>query len=176
MTKRPKYLLNVRPNPKPSDGLNAEPKSRLISSLREASQHSPYAPVTKLTDQPALLCMSVLLTGLLFACASTPPSATLPQSKVAVSSVDHANYRKHVASDIDAVKAKLKQAESLTVEKQHATAEQLAQQILVDVEFIQIKTQRMNVDQEVAQIESSISNLNQELKWREPVQISPLNK
>jgi len=123
---------------------------------------------------PLFSCM--MFSCFLFACASAPPSATLPQSKVAVSSVDHTNYRKHVGTDIDAVKTKLKQAESYAAEKQHATAEQLAQQILVDVELIQIKTQRLNVEQEVKQVESSISNLNQELKWREPVQLSPLNK
>ena len=74
------------------------------------------------------------------------------------------------------VKAKLKQAQAFEAEKQHGSAEQLAQQILVDVELIQIKTQRLNVEREVKQIESSISNLNQELKWREPVQLSPLNQ
>jgi len=108
------------------------------------------------------------------ACASTPPSKTLPQSKVAVSSIDHKNYRKHVSSDVDTVKANLKQAQSLEAEKQHATAEHLAQQILVDVELIQIKTQRLNVEQEVKQIEVSISTLKDELNWREPVQLSPL--
>lgn len=116
-----------------------------------------------------------MLSVLLFACASTPPSKTLPQSKVAVSSVDHNNYRKHLDSDVNAVKTKLKQAQIYQTEKQHEEAEQLAQQILVDVELIQIKTQRMNVDQEVMQIENSITNLNQELKWREPVELSPLN-
>lgn len=160
MTKRPKYLLNAR----------------LSDMPKEASNYEPYAPLTKLINQFALLSFSILITCLLFACASTPPSVTLPQSKVAVSSVDHTNYRKHVGSDVDAVKTKLKQAETLAAEKQHATAEQLAQQILVDVELIQIKTQRLNVDQEVTQIENSIANLNQELKWREPVQLSPLNK
>lgn len=150
MTKRPKY------------GLNAKSKTDLIQYALHCKRLGRY------------LGTSIVLCALLSACASTPPSITLPQSKVAVSSVDHANYRKHVGSDIDAVKAKLKQAESLAAEKQHEHAEQLAQQILVDVELIQIKTQRMNVDQEVAQTESSISNLNQELKWREPVQLSPL--
>lgn len=124
----------------------------------------------------ALICMGLLISSLLIACASTPPSKTLPQSKVAVSSVDHTNYRKHLSSDVDAVKAKLKQAQSLEADKQHGPAEQLAQQILVDVELIQIKTQRLNVEREVKQIESSIANLNQELKWREPVQLSPLNQ
>lgn len=157
MTKRPKYL----PNAKPNLGLI---QTTLLTSF------------AKQLNQPALLCVSLFITLMLSACGSTPPSVTLPQSKVAVSSVDHTNYRKHVGSEVDAVKAKLKQAESLAAEKQHAPAEQLAQQILVDVELIQIRTQRLNVDQEVTQIEDSISNLNQELKWREPVQISPLNQ
>lgn len=122
------------------------------------------------------ICMGLLISSLLLACASTPPSRTLPQSKVAVSSVDHTNYRKHLSSDVDAVKAKLKQAQAFEADKQHGSAEQLAQQILVDVELIQIKTQRINVEREVKQIENSISNLNQELKWREPVQLSPLNQ
>lgn len=164
MTKRPKYS--------PNDGPNARP----ITRPKDKSSHGHYTPLIKLIGKYAPLGVSLLFTCLLFACASAPPSATLPQSKVAVSSVDHANYRKHVGSDVDAVKAKLKQAEGLAAEKQHAPAEQLAQQILVDVELIQIKTQRLNVDQEVTQIENSISNLNQELKWREPVQISPLNQ
>ena len=120
------------------------------------------------------LCI-LLLSCALFACASTPPSKTLPQSKVAVSSVDHTNYRKHAGSEIDAVKTKLKQAQTLELNKQHDLAEQLAQQILVDVELIQIKTQRVNVEEEVKELESSIINLNEELKWREPVQVAPLN-
>ena len=152
MTKRPKYKLNA----KPKAGRN-----QFTLHYKRLGRN---------------LGLNLLIPTLLFACASTPPSVTLPQSKVAVSSVDHANYRRHVSNDIDAVKAKLKQAESLAAEKQHASTEQLAQQILVDVELIQIKTQRMNVDQEVARIENSISNLNQELKWREPVQLSPLNQ
>lgn len=117
----------------------------------------------------------VLTSSLLIACASAPPSQTLPQSKVAVSSVDHANYRNHVRAEVDAVKAKLTQAQNLEAEKQHTPAEQLAQQILVDVELIQIRTQRLNVEAEVKQIEDNISNLNEELKWREPVELSPLN-
>lgn len=117
----------------------------------------------------------LLLPCLLFACASAPPSKTLPQSKVAVSSIDHNNYRKHLSDDVNTVKAKLKHAQALEKEKQHVEAEQLAQQIIVDVELIQIKTQRINVDQEVKNIESSITNLSQELNWREPVQFSPLN-
>jgi hypothetical protein len=160
MTKRPKSSLNNGPNARPKD----KPNQR---------QHTP---LIKLIGKYASLSASLLFTGILFACASTPPSATLPQSKVAFSSVDHANYRKHVGSDVDAVNAKLNQAESLAAEKKHTPAEHLAQQILVDVELIQIKTQRLNVDQEVTQIENSISNLNQELKWREPVQLSPLNQ
>lgn len=129
-----------------------------------------------LNSRNALICMGLLYSSLLLACASTPPSKTLPQSKVAVSSVDHTNYRKHLSSEVDAVKAKLKHAQSLESEKQHGSAEQLAQQILVDVELIQIKTQRLNVEREVKEIESSIANLNQELKWREPVQLSPLDQ
>ncbi len=129
-----------------------------------------------LNSKNAHICMGLLISNLLLACASTPPSRTLPQSKVAVSSVDHNNYRKHLSSDVEEVKTKLKQAQAFEVEKQHGAAEQLAQQILVDVELIQIKTQRINVEREVKQIENSISNLNQELKWREPVQLSPLNQ
>jgi len=148
----------------------------MIKRPKYMLKHRSSTLTIKFTKNYLLLCMCLLLSSLLFACASTPPSATLPQSKVAVSSVDHSNYRKHVGSDIDAVKAKLKQAESFEAEKQHIPAEQLAQQILVDVELIQLKTQRLNVEQEVKQVENSISNLNQELKWREPVQLSPLNK
>ncbi len=117
----------------------------------------------------------LVLVCLLSACASTPPSTTLPQAKVAVASVDHANYRKHVGNDIDAVKTKLVQAQNLEANKDYMLSEQLAQQILVDVEWIQIKTQRLIVDGEVKQLEGSISNLNQELKWREPINVAPLN-
>ena len=42
-----------------------------------------------LNSRNALICMGLLISSLLLACASTPPSRTLPQSKVAVSSVDH---------------------------------------------------------------------------------------
>jgi len=122
------------------------------------------------------LLVPSLLVCLLTACASAPPSKTLPQSKVAVSSIDHSNYRKHTGNDVDAVIAKLKRAQTLDANKESETAEQLAQQILVDVELIQIKTQRLNIAQEVQQIESGITNLNEELEWREPVQLSPLNK
>ncbi len=150
MTKRPKYMLN----------------NSLINVNPHWLTHRGYSRI----------CICLFLSSLLLACASTTPSKTLPQSKVAVSSVDHTNYRKHVSSDVDTVKAKLKQAQDLEADKQHATAEHLAQQILVDVELIQIKTQRLNVEQEVKQIENSISNLNDELNWREPVQLSPLNQ
>ena len=123
---------------------------------------------------------SVLFTAavscFLVACASTPPSKTLPQSKIAVESINHANYQKHVKNEIEAVKQKLKDAKAFEVEKQHILAEQLAQQILVDVELIRIKTQRLIVEQEVKEIEHSVRNLNEELKWREPIQVAPLNK
>ncbi len=123
----------------------------------------------------ALNVVLLLLVLLLSSCASSPPSKTLPQAKVAVTSVDHANYRKHVSSEIDAVKTKLLQAQKLEADKNHMQSEQLAQQILVDVEWIQIKTQRLIVDGEVKQLEDSISNLNEELKWREPINVTPLN-
>ncbi len=117
----------------------------------------------------------LLITSLLISCASTPPSKTLPQSKVAVSSVDHSNYRNHVNSDVENVKIKLQQAQKLAADQQHGPAEYLAQQILVDVELIQIKTQRLNVEQEVSKIKTNITNLHKELKWREPIQLTPLN-
>ena len=121
-----------------------------------------------------ILLLTILTFGLLLGCASTPPSKSLPQSKVAVESVDHANYRKYVANDVDAAKTKLAKAQAHATEKQHAQAEHLAQQILVDVELIQIKTQRLNVEHEMKQVESSVSSLNEELKWREPIQVAPL--
>jgi len=122
------------------------------------------------------ICFYLLIASLLLACASNLPSESLPQSKVAVSSIDHPNYRMHVSSDIDAVKAMLKQALELEANNQHEPTEQLAQKIIVDVELIQIKTQRLSVEKEVKQIENSIFILNQELKWREPVQLAPLNQ
>jgi hypothetical protein len=152
MTKRPKYMLN----------------NNLINTNPHGFSHRAYVRIC--------ICICLLLSSLLLACASTPISKTLPQSKEAVSSVDHTNYRKHVSNNVDTVKAKLKHAQNLETNKQHAKAEQLAQQILVDVELIQIKTQRLNVEQEVKQIEVSIANLNNELNWREPVQLSPLNQ
>ena len=68
---------------------------------------------------------------ILLACASVPPSKTLPQAKVAVDSVDHANYRNYVNDDIDAVKSKLAHAQEFEAGKKHNLSEQLAQQILV---------------------------------------------
>ena len=133
--------------------------------------NSPKFTKRMLASKEALLVLSCLLS----ACASSPPSKTLPQAKVAVTSVDHANYRKHVSNEIDAVKTKLSQAQKLEANKDHMQSEQLAQQILVDVEWIQIKTQRLIVDGEVKQLEDSISNLNEELKWREPINVTPLN-
>ena len=122
------------------------------------------------------LGMLALIISLLSACTSSPPSKTLPQAKIAVTSVDHANYHNHAHNDIEAVKIKLAEAQKHALNKKHTLSEQLAQQILADVEWIQIKTQRSIVDEEVKQVEDSISNLNQELKWREPVQVAPLNK
>lgn len=122
------------------------------------------------------LIISMIISTLLFSCASTPPSQTLPQSKVAVASVDHSNYRNYLNNEVEQVKSKLEQAQSLATNNQHEQAEQLAQQILVDVELIQIKTQRLSEQNEVKQIEESIANLHEELKWREPIQITPLNQ
>ena len=117
----------------------------------------------------------LLLNGIL-GCASTPPSKTLPHSEVAVTSVDHANYRKYVGDDVTAVQEKLQRAKEAATNKDHLVAEQLAQQILLDVELVKLKTQRMNTEQEVKNLESSITNLHQELQWREPVQLSPLDQ
>jgi uncharacterized protein YacL (UPF0231 family) len=118
----------------------------------------------------------LLIISLLVACASAPPSKTLAQSKVAVSSVDHNNYRKHLNDEVNDANSKLQRAQKLEAKKQHSSAERLAQQILVDVELIQIKTQRLNVEQEVKKIENSIAILHEELKWREPIQLTPLNR
>jgi|GEM_PF-2094312 len=153
---------------------------KTVNFCVETMTNRPKYVLNNTFKHPALLvarlvCIA-LLTALMVACASAPPSKTLPQSKVAVSSIDHKNYRKHTGNDVDAVKAKLKQAEAFQAEKQHENAEQLAQQILVDVELIQIRTQRMNVEAEVNQIESGITNLDEELEWRKPIQIKPLNQ
>ena len=112
--------------------------------------------------------------GTIAACASTPPSKTLPESEVAVSSVDHENYRKFVNDDIVAVQTKLQRARDATKNKDHLAAEHLAQQILVDVELIKLKTQRIHAQQDVKNLEESITNLHQEIQWREPVKLSPL--
>ena len=117
-----------------------------------------------------------LLLGCVLGCASAPPSKTLPQSEVAVSSIDHPNYRNYVGGDIEVVQSKLRRAKEAVANKGHAIAEQLAQQILLDVEVIKIKTQRMTTEQEVEKLEASITNLHQELQWREPVQLSPLDE
>ena len=118
----------------------------------------------------------LLVTSLLAACASAPLSNTLPQSKIAVSSIDHNNYRRHLNDDVNTVNSKLQKAQNLEAKKQHGFAELLAKQILVDVELIKIKTQRLNVEQEVKQLENSIAILHEELKWREPIQLTPLNQ
>lgn len=115
-----------------------------------------------------------LLSGLL-GCTSISPSKTLPQSEVAVSSVNHTNYRSYVAADVDAVQTKLQRANDAAINKEHQTAEQLAQQILVDVELIKIKAQRISAEQKVTSLEASITNLHQELQWREPIRLSPLD-
>lgn len=126
-------------------------------------------------DSKNIKIIGYLLLGTIFACSSTPPSNTLPQSQVAVSSVDHSNYRKYVDEDVQAVQAKLQLAKDAATNKDHLTAELLAQQILVDVEFIKLKTQRLDAEQEVNNLEADITNLHQEIQWREPVQLSPLN-
>ena len=115
------------------------------------------------------------LSCFLFACASTPPSKTLPQSKIAVDSINHSIYQEYVKEEIIAVQSKLQEAQRFETEKKHEMAEMLAQQILLDVELIRIKTQRLTIEHEVREIEQNVQNLNEELKWREPIQVSPLN-
>ena len=137
--------------------------------------YKPIKAIIKPSSICTTICYHLLIAYLLLSCASTPPSRTSPQSKEAVSSVDHENYRRYVNSEVDAVKTKLKQALELETNKQHEPAERLAQKIIVDVELIQIKTQRLSVEKKVKHIENSIFNLNQELKWREPIQLVPLN-
>jgi len=118
-------------------------------------------------------CLTVLVTVL--SCANTPPSVTLPQAKVAASSIDHANYRAYVKDDVEGVLVKLMQAEEAAAGNEHKHAEQLAQQVLVEIELIKIKTQRLTVEEDVENIELSITSLHQELQWREPVTLSPLD-
>ncbi len=108
-------------------------------------------------------------------CASSPPSQTLPQSKVAVSSVNNDNYKRHTPSEVDQLVTKLQRAKNAETNKQHDQAELLAQQILIDVELIQLKTQRIIAEQEAKEIEANINSLNKELEWREPVELTPLN-
>lgn len=120
----------------------------------------------------SILCSAIIIN---LGCASSPPSKTLPQSKVTVLSVDNENYRKYVGADVNLLIVKLQQAEDAESNKQYLHAEQLAQQILIDVEFIQLKTQRIIAQQEVADLEANITSLNHELEWREPVEITPLN-
>ena len=120
--------------------------------------------------------ISFLLLGAILGCSSTPPSKTLPQSEVAVSSIDHPNYRKFVDEDVAAVQSKLKQAKNAASNKNHLTAEHLAQQVLVDVELIKLKTQRLQTEEEVKNLEAEIENLHKEIQWREPVRLSPLEQ
>ncbi len=120
--------------------------------------------------------LGYLLLLTVFSCASTPPSQTLPHAEVAVTSIDHANFQKYTNEDIAAAKTKLQQAQHAAEIKEHSQAEQLAQQILVDVELIKIKTQRLSLEQDVKDLEDEIANLHQEIQWREPVQLSPLNQ
>lgn len=129
----------------------------------------------KLFKAAILVCHFTLLVNVI-SCASTPPSETLPQSEVAASSIDHSNYRNFVNEDVENVLSKLKHAEDAAAENNHKLAEQLAQQILVDIELIKLKTQRLNVEQDVEKLESSITSLHQELQWREPVKLSPLDQ
>ena len=119
---------------------------------------------------------SYLLLGAMLGCSSAPPSKTLPQSEVAVSSIDHSNYRNFLNDDVDAAQSKLEQAKDAATNKNHLIAEYLAQQILVDVELIKLKTQRLQTEQEVKYLETEIENLHKEIQWREPVQLSPLEQ
>lgn len=116
------------------------------------------------------------LLSIVMACSSTPPSKTLPQSEVAVASINHANYRNFANEDVKAVESKLQHAKNAAANKDHALSEILAQQILVDVELLKLKTQRLSAEQDVINLESEISNLHQEIQWREPVQLSPLEQ
>ena len=120
--------------------------------------------------------ISYLLLGIILACSSIPPSKTLPQSEVAVASIDHANYRNLAGGDVESIESKLQRAKSAAANKEHALAEQLAQQILVDVELLKLKTQRLKAEQDVKILESDIANLHKEIQWREPVQLSPLEQ
>ncbi len=112
----------------------------------------------------------------LYACASTPPSKTLPESEIAVKSISHSNFEKLVGPDVIDVQQKLVQAKQATSNNENQLAEHLAQQILVDVELIKVKSQRILSDQELSELEASIVNLNHELQWRSPINVAPLKE
>ena len=124
----------------------------------------------------AVLSIFYLVLIINISCASNPPPQTLPQAKVAVSSVNNGNYKNYVPTDVDQLITKLQQAEEANSNKQNNQAEQLAQQILIDVELIQLKTQRIIAEQETKNLQASINSLNKELEWREPIELTPLNE
>jgi len=132
------------------------------------------------TDMSKTYPTRFIIVGIIYmaslGCASSPPSQTLPQSKVAVSSVNNENYKRHVRTEVAQLVNKLKQAEAADNNKQHTQAEQLAEQILLDVELIQLKTQRIIAEQEAQNLEANINGLNKELEWREPVELTPLDQ
>lgn len=125
---------------------------------------------------PAILGSCIILLVNISSCANTPPSETLPQSEVAATSINHRNYRNYVNEDVEDVLAKLKLAEEAAAENDHRLAEQLAQQVMVDIELLKLKTQRLTTKEEVEKLEASITSLHQELQWREPVTLSPLDQ
>ena len=140
--------------------------------LKEAGRYfNTYYPGKYKHNIILLNILFILLIG----CSSAPPSKTLPHAEVAVAGIDHRNYKNLVAIDVENAKNKLHQAQSAATNKEHEVSENLSQQLLVDVELIQIKSQRISMENEVKTFESNITNLHQELQWREPVQVSPLD-
>lgn len=118
-------------------------------------------------------CISILLSQI--SCANSPPSETLPQSEVAVSNIEHASYRQLADEDISNVVDKLKNAVNAQANDENKRAEQLAQQILVDIELIHLKVQRITAENNIEALESNITALHHELQWREPVNIHPMS-
>ena len=124
----------------------------------------------------AIFAICIVQLANVSSCTNSPPSETLPQSEVAATSIDHSNYRNYVNEDVEEVLAKLKRAETAAAENDHRLAEQLAQQVMVDIELLKLKTQRLTVEEDVEKLEASITSLHQELQWREPVTIFPIDQ
>ncbi len=122
---------------------------------------------------PALLLWASLL---LIACASTPPSTTLPQARIAVKSAENSEIKNYAAEAVKAARDKLSQAESAAANKDNEQAEYFAQQAMVNIELAEVVAKSRKTSNQAQELENSIRNFKAEMEWRSPIDVTPLDQ